>query len=152
MFTRKLIASAVAAATLAGGGLAVAALNPLSSAGAQEHTATTAPAPSTSKTAHRTHCQDRRMNRRGVAKLVAGTIHIPVEDLVAALKDGQSIAEVAQAHHVDPKTVTDAIVAHGTQRIDRAVARGDLDATRAAELKARLPQLAERIVTHKRPA
>ena len=34
MFTRKLIASTVAAATLATGGLAVAALNPLSSAGA----------------------------------------------------------------------------------------------------------------------
>jgi uncharacterized protein (DUF433 family) len=153
MFTRKLIASAVAAATLAGGGLAVAALNPLSSAGAQEHTATTTPDPSTSRTAH-PRCAERRhrMNRRDVVKLVADTIHIPVEDLVAELKDGTSIAEVAQAHHVDPKTVTDAIVARGTQRIDQAVARGDLDATRAAKLKARLPQLAERIVNHKRPA
>ena len=36
MFTRKLIASTVAAATLATGGLAVAALNPLSTAGAEE--------------------------------------------------------------------------------------------------------------------
>src|SRR5690349_17617749 len=53
MFTRKLIASTVAAATLAGGGLAVAALNPLSSAGAQEHTTTTTPDPSSGKTAHR---------------------------------------------------------------------------------------------------
>ena len=36
MFTRKLIASTVAAATLATGGLTVAALNPLASAGAEE--------------------------------------------------------------------------------------------------------------------
>ena len=36
MFTRKLIASTVVAATLATGGLAVAALNPLSTAGAEE--------------------------------------------------------------------------------------------------------------------
>ncbi|MBV9952533.1 MAG: hypothetical protein JO291_11320 [Acidimicrobiia bacterium] len=187
MFTRKLIASTVAAATLAGGGLAVAALNPLSSAGAQEHTATTTPAPSTSKAAHRargvlsdvldglvakgtltqaqadavtagvkaevkTHRQGHRLNRREVVQLVADTIHVPVTDLVAQLKDGQSIAEVAQAHHVDPKTVTDALVARGTQRIDQAVASGKLDATRAARLKARLPQLADRIVNHKRPS
>jgi polyhydroxyalkanoate synthesis regulator phasin len=190
MLTRKLIASTVAAATLAGGGLAVAALNPLSSAGAQEQAAT-APSPSTDQPSGRTarhargvlkhvlddlvakgtltqaqadavtdgvkaavkdHRHDRRVNRREVVKLVADTIDIPVEDLVAALKDGQSIAEVAQARGVDPKTVTDAIVDHGTQRIDQAVANGKLDPARAEKLKARLPQLADRIVNHKRRA
>src|SRR3954451_7665743 len=187
MYTRKLIASAVAAATLAGGGLAVAALNPLSSAGAAEHTATSTAAPSTSPNAHRargvlsdvldglvakgtltqaqadavtngvkaevkTHRQSHRLNRREVVQLVADTIHVPVTDLVSELKDGKSIAEVADAHHVDVKTVTDALVARGTQRIDQAVASGKLDATRAARLEARLPKLAERIVDHKRPS
>ena len=56
MFTRKLIASTVAAATLATGGLTVAALNPLSSAGAQEQaTPDTATGPPDPRPAHPRH-------------------------------------------------------------------------------------------------
>ena len=44
---------------------------------------------------------------------MADTIGIPVEDLVAALKDGQSIAQVAEANDVERQAVVDALVAHG---------------------------------------
>jgi polyhydroxyalkanoate synthesis regulator phasin len=185
MFTRKLIASTVAAATLASGGLAVAALNPLSSAGAQEQQEQPATATDQARRPGRgvlsdvlgdlvtdgtlTQAQadavtngvkdqlkdrrhDRRGNRREVAKVVADTIGISPQDLVADLKAGKSIAEVAQAHDVDPKAVADAIVSHATQRIDQAVTDGKLSAERAAKLKERLPEIADRIVNHHRDA
>ena len=140
MSTRKLIATAVAAATLATGGLAVAALNPLSSAGAEEQ-----PAPDTGAT-HRTpgrrvlgtvldelvadgtltqaqadavkggvkdELKERREHRRELVGVVADTIGVSTEELVAALKDGQSIAQVAEANGVERQAVVDALVAHG---------------------------------------
>ena len=140
MFTRKLIASTVAAATLATGGLAVAALNPLSSAGAQEQatpdgqqdqrphgrrvlgnvldelvadgTLTQAQADAV-KTGVKDELKDRRERRKELVGVVADTIGIPVEELVAALKDGQSIAQVAEANDVERQAVVDALVAHG---------------------------------------
>ena len=154
MFTKKLIASTVAAATLATGGLTVAALNPLASAGAQEQatpdtqpdhrthgrrilgtvldelvadgTLTQAQADAV-KTGVKDEVQARRERRKELAAVVADTIGIPVEDLVAALKDGQSIAQVAEANDVERQAVVDALVAHGVPQ-----------------------QAAERIVDHQR--
>ena len=57
--------------------------------------------------------QARRERRKELAAVVADTIGIPVEDLVAALKDGQSIAQVAEANDVERQAVVDALVAHG---------------------------------------
>jgi len=57
--------------------------------------------------------QERRERRKELAAVVADTIGIPVEDLVAALKDGQSIAQVAEANDVERQAVVDALVAHG---------------------------------------
>jgi hypothetical protein len=148
MFTRKLIASTVAVATLAGGGLAVAALNPLAPAGAQEQVAPqAAPATEPGHRGARWH-----HHRRAVLKLVADTIGIAPKDLVAALKDGQSIAQVAEAHGVATQTVVDAVIGRATERIDKAVAAGKLDADRAAKIKERLPQRVDRLVHRSRPA
>jgi hypothetical protein len=155
MFTRKLSASTVAAATLATGGLTVAALNPLSSAGAQEQTA-----PDAASEEHRNpgrrilgnvlddlvadgtltqaqadavqsgvkeEVKERRAHRRELVAVAADTIGIPGEELVAALKDGQSIAEVAEANDVERQAVVDALVTHGVPQ-----------------------EAAERIVDHKR--
>jgi hypothetical protein len=143
MFTRKLIASTVAAATLATGGLAVAALNPLSTAGAEEQ-----PAPDQEQQQAGRHrggrhvlkdvldglvadgtltqaqadavtggvkdeVKDRRAHRRELVGVVADTIGVSTEDLVAALKDGKSIAQVAEAHDVTAQAVVDALVANG---------------------------------------
>ena len=145
MFTRKLIASTVVAATLATGGLAVAALDPLSTAGAEEQQQPVADQQQ-QQAGHRhagrhvlkdvldglvadgtlTHAQadavtggvkdevkDRRAHRRELVGVVADTIGVSTDDLVAALKDGTSIAAVAEAHDVTAQAVVDALVAHG---------------------------------------
>src|SRR4051812_45419368 len=47
---------------------------------------------------------------KGEFALIAKTIGISTSDLQTALKGGQTIAQVAQAHKVDPQTVIDAVV------------------------------------------
>jgi hypothetical protein len=58
--------------------------------------------------------------REGFAAL-ADAIGISSDDLRAALRDGQTIAQVAEAHGVDPQDVIDALVAHATERITKVV-------------------------------
>ena len=62
----------------------------------------------------------------GTLSAVAGVIGIPEADLVAALESGQSLADVAGAHNVDPQTVIDALVAAARSKLDAAVAAGIL--------------------------
>jgi hypothetical protein len=50
---------------------------------------------------------------------IAGVIGISESDLKTAIQSGQSIAQVAQAHDVDPQKVIDALVAEGVPS-DRA--------------------------------
>ena len=50
---------------------------------------------------------------------IAGVIGISEDDLKTAIQSGQSIAQVAQAHNVDPQKVIDALVAEGVPT-DRA--------------------------------
>jgi uncharacterized protein (DUF433 family) len=89
---------------------------------------------------------------RGVLVTAAKAINIAPKDLLAELRKGQSIADVAAAHNVPEQTVIDAIVDAATKKIDDAVAAGKLDATRAADFKAKLPdrvkQLVERTPKH----
>jgi uncharacterized protein (DUF433 family) len=57
---------------------------------------------------------------------IAGVIGIPEEDLVAALRSGQSVAQIATAHNVDPQKVIDALVAAARSKLDADVAAGML--------------------------
>ena len=93
--------------------------------------------------------------RRHVARRLLGTpletaakvIGVSREQLVAGLRAGTSIAAQAEAAGVDPAKVEQALVSAGTKRIDEAVSKERLDAERAAALKARLPELAKKLVT-----
>ena len=62
-----------------------------------------------------------------------------MKDLRTDLRDGQSIAQVAQSKNVDPKTVVDAIVKAGDAKIDSLASSGKISAERAAKMKDRLP-------------
>lgn len=137
---KKVIASALLAATITGGGIAVAAAGPVVAAGAE----TSAEASAEASAQPRRH-HARQVLRRAV-KTSAEAIGITTKELAAELKAGRSIAEVAQAEGVDVAKVTDALVAKGTARIDRAVADGKITPERAAKAKARLPKAADRIV------
>jgi hypothetical protein len=77
----------------------------------------------------------------------ADAIGIPVEDLRAALRDGRTLAEVAEANSVDPQVVVDAMVARGTARLDAAVAAGRIDQATADARAARLPEVAADVVS-----
>jgi len=85
-------------------------------------------------------------HRPGVLDLVARTIGIERAELVAQLRQGRSIAEIARNHGTDPGAVVDALVDAASKRIDTAVARGRLDADRAEQLKAKLPERARKLV------
>ena len=195
MKTRKLVASAVAAATLGVSGLAVAAVNPFAGAGAgeaqgprdpgdpgKEHhgrgeiltsvlddlvakkTITRAQAdavlagvkakvgehPGQGRGKDHGRGHGRHPDRRQVLATAAKAIGVSPEDLVAALKDGKSIADVAKAKGIDPATVVDALVKAGTARVDAAVKDGKLKPEHAAKIKERLPEMAKRMVEHKR--
>jgi hypothetical protein len=79
--------------------------------------------------------------RRGLAD-VAETIGISTDDLRAALRDGRTLAEVAEANGVDPQRVVDVLVDNGTARLEAAVAAGRIDQAAADQRKASLPERA----------
>lgn len=201
---RKVLVGAAVAAGLLGGSVAVAAVNPLSLAGAQDP-ASTDPPPTTAAPQppadpgtdprkdgpHRGHKGDRgevlkqtldelvakgtitqaqedailealkakigdHRGKRGpgfgfpdirdMADTVAGAIGIDVETLKTELEGGKSIADVAQAHGVDPQVVIDAIVAKIDAKIDEAVAAGKIPADRAAQIKQQVPEHVAKMV------
>ena len=80
----------------------------------------------------------------GVAVLdeAADAIGIEEDELLTALRDGQTIAEVAESEGVDSKTVIDALVAATRERLDEAVADGRIEQQDADE---RLADATERI-------
>ena len=66
--------------------------------------------------------------------VAAEAIGITEDELRAALEDGQSIAQVAEANGVDVQTVIDAMVAAATERLEAAI----------AELPERMAEVVER--------
>ena len=70
----------------------------------------------------------------------AGAIGISRDDLVTALRSGQSIAQVAQSKGVDVQKVIDAIVADARTRLAEKVQSGDLTQAQADERLANLSQ------------
>ena len=82
-------------------------------------------------------CRGPRGKHLGVA---AEAIGIEVDALLEALRNGQTIAEVAQANSVEVQAVVDALVADATARLDEAVANGRLTQEEADEKKAELQE------------
>jgi hypothetical protein len=76
---------------------------------------------------------------------------VTVDDLKAAVQNGQSVADVATAHGVAPADVEKAIVDAATAKIDQAVTDGKLKQAMADKLKARLPDAASKFVNHTKP-
>lgn len=68
----------------------------------------------------------------------ADLLGMDVEDVIAALREGETLASLAEANGVDPQAIIDALVTPAIERIDQAVADGRIDTERAEELKADL--------------
>lgn len=73
---------------------------------------------------------------------VAEVIGVELDGLAEALREGDTLAEIAEANGVDPQQVIDALVTEAQERLDRLVENGRLDEDEAAE---RLADATERI-------
>lgn len=87
---------------------------------------------------------------REAVQTAADAIGVTPQDLTNALRSGQSVADVARSKNVDPQRVTDALVAKANAAVDQAVQNGKLTADRAAQIRAKLPQLAQDVVNRPR--
>jgi len=95
-------------------------------------------------------CRPRRRLLAAAFETSAGVIGVEVDELRQAVAAGETVGEVATANGVDPQAVVDALVAAGEAAIDDAVADGRIDEARGEELEARLPDVAQRFVDHRR--
>ncbi len=82
------------------------------------------------------------MGRGERLEKVAEVIGIDAADLRAGLRDGQTIAQIAEANGSSGQAVIDALVANATERINQAVADGKLTQETADE---KLVEITERI-------
>ena len=76
----------------------------------------------------------------GALDVAAETLGMGEEELLSALRDGQSLAEVAEEQGIAVDDLVDALVAAAQERLDEAGAGGDLTQERADELVAELPE------------
>jgi hypothetical protein len=82
----------------------------------------------------------------GPIEVAAETIGIEPSELLTEVRDGATIAEVAEANGVDPQAVVDAIGAQQRERLDQAVEDGVLTQEEADERAADLEQRAADLV------
>jgi cyanate lyase len=73
----------------------------------------------------------------------ANTLNMNSRDLIAQLRDGLTLGEIAQQKGVDPNKVKTALLAVANARIDEAVKHGKLTQDKAAELKAKINEQAD---------
>ncbi len=93
-----------------------------------------------------------RAHRKAVARdtvrISAKTIGVTPKDLVASLRSGQSIAQVAQARDVGVLTVVNALVQAGDTQVGRAVTSHKLTPAQGDTIEAALPPAMSKIVNH----
>ncbi len=115
---RKLLGAAAFSLALAGGGAAGALLGTPHLSGAQDGTEDTAETTDAGAETARPGFQHRGERLAAAAEAIG----ISEDELRAALRDGRSIAQVAEANDVDVPTVVDALVADAPERLEEAIA------------------------------
>ena len=89
-----------------------------------------------------------RLGQRGPrgAGEIAEILGLEGSEMREALRNGSSIAELAEAQGVDTADIVDAIVARAEERLDTAVENGRIDDTQAAEMLTHAAERAEDLV------
>ena len=89
-----------------------------------------------------------RLGQRGPrgAGEIAEILGLEGSEMREALRNGSSIAELAEAQGVDTADIVDAIVARAEERLDAAVENGRIDDTQAAEMLTQAAERAEDLV------
>ena len=95
-------------------------------------------------TAKQHHAGVRLLER--ALNIAAHSVGVSRKDLVAQLKSGKSIAQVATAHNVAPQAVVDALVQAATKRIEAAQQAGKITAVRATTLEGKAKTRADKFV------
>ena len=72
--------------------------------------------------------------------VAADQLDLTVEELLAELQDGQTIAEVVEAQGADPQTIADAFIAARAEILAEAVAEGRITQEQADEMLARMTE------------
>lgn len=121
--SRRLLGAAAFSLALAGGGVAGALLGSPATSSAQDDTTATSEVTDATSEEARPGPPGGRFGHLGEGLTAAAdALGISEEELRTALRDGQSIAQVAEAEGVDVQTVIDALVANGTERLEEAIA------------------------------
>lgn len=141
---RKSVAAAAVAGSLLAGGAGAALFGGPLAAGAQS-TPTTQPATGEARSGDHGRHGGAHNEAISDASVAARAIGISEDDLVTAVKAGQSLAAIAGAHGVDPQKVIDALVADGRSEIDAALKAGKLTQAKADEVTS---GLAARVAEH----
>lgn len=76
----------------------------------------------------------------------AETLGMTTRELRQALRDGQTLADVAEAQGVETATLVDALVDAAQERLDEAVADGRIPQERAGEIAGTLEERISRLV------
>ena len=89
-----------------------------------------------------------RLGQRGPrgAGEIAEILGLEGSEMREALRNGSSIAELAEAQGIDSADIVDAIVARAEDRLDTAVENGRIDDVQAAEMLTRTAERAEDLV------
>lgn len=80
------------------------------------------------------------VGRGAVSDAVTDLLGLDAETVRAELRDGSTLAELAEANGVSTETLVDTLVAEAADRLDAAVESGRIDADRAAEFEASLEE------------
>ena len=88
------------------------------------------------------------LGQRGprVAGEIAEILGLEGNEIREALRNGSSIAELAEVQGIESADVVDAIVARAEERLDTAVENGRIDDTQAAEMLTQAAERAEDLV------
>ena len=139
---KKLIAPAIA------GGILVGSLAMGGAAYAATPAPATAPAAHAVKPVHHWLKAHRKGLRRAAIAISASTIGITPTALVAEVKSGKSVAQVATEHNVTSDTVVGALTKAADAKVAQAVAAHKLTQAQADKIDAALPARITKLVNH----
>ena len=90
----------------------------------------------------------KRLGQRGPrgAGEIAEILGLEGSEMREALRNGSSIAELAEAQGIDTGDIVDAIVARAEERLDAAVVNGRIDDAQASEMLTQAAERAEGLV------
>jgi hypothetical protein len=117
--------------------------------------ATAAPATVGARTPGRDHrlgqwlIAHRRQIRRDVLSISAKAIGLSRQDLAADLRSGQSLADVAGAHHVATASVVAALLAAAQAKVTKVAAQHQLTAAQMSKIRQKLESLVVKLVHHR---